>query len=411
MKRSGVIGAGIVGLATALSLQESGRQVVLIDRLLPGEGTSSGNAGIISTGAVHPESMPGMWKEIPAMTLNWMAPVRLRPSYLFEFLPWLVRFLRNGNVQTAEQASIAISALSASALEHFQPLLSKAGAQQLIRQHGTLYVYETKAEFAKAKEECAYRDRRGVVYQLLDGVALHKLEPSLSVNLAGAILTPNSAHTISPLALSQKFFELFSQQGGEYIQEQVSGFTCDGSTVAAIQAEQEIDVDEVFVTAGAYSGVLAKQLGSKVPLDTERGYHLMLPRPGMDLHHNLIFPVRGFAATSMQDGLRLAGTVEFAGLDAAPDYSRAEHLAKCAANVLPGLQTKEGVCWMGFRPSVPDSIPVISASPHYQNVFFGFGHGHLGLTQSAITGAILAALAGDKETPVDCEPYRIDRRW
>lgn len=411
MKRSGVIGAGIVGLATALSLQESGRQVVLIDRLLPGEGTSSGNAGIISTGAVHPESMPGIWKEIPAMTLNRMAPVRLRPGYLLEFLPWLARFLRNGNEQTAEQASIAISALSSSALLHFEPLLCKADAKQLIRQHGTLYIYETEAEFAKAKEECAYRDRRGIVYQLLDAAALQKLEPSLGANLAGAILTPNSAHTISPLALSRKFFELFQQQGGEYIQAHVNGFSRDSNRVSAIQAGQHISIDEVFVTAGAYSGNLAKQLGSKVPLDTERGYHLMLPQPGIELHHNLIFPVRGFAATSMQNGLRLAGTVEFAGLDAAPDYSRAECLAKCAAAVLPGLKTDDGECWMGFRPSVPDSIPVISASPHYQNAFFGFGHGHLGLTQSAITGAILAALADGKEPPVDCEPYRIDRRW
>lgn len=411
MKQSSVIGAGIVGLATALALQESGRQVVLIDRLPPGEGTSSGNAGIISIGAVHPESMPDIWKEIPGMTLNRTAPLRLRPGYLLQFLPWLFRFLRNANTETAEIASIAISALSHSALSHFEPLLREAGAEHLMRQHGTLYIYETQAQFAKAKEECAYRDRRGVDYQLLDGAELLKLEPSLSAGLAGAVFTPNSAHTISPLALSRKLFEMFQQRGGSFIQTQVQGFSCDGNRVTEVQAERPIKTDEVFITAGAYSKRLAKKLGSHVPLDTERGYHLMLPHPGIVLHHNLLFPVLGFAATSMEAGLRLAGTVEFAGLDAPPDYSRARHLAKRAATVLPDLQTEGGECWMGYRPSVPDSIPVISASPHFENAYFGFGHGHLGLTQSAITGALLVALADDKETPVDCEPYRIDRRW
>jgi D-amino-acid dehydrogenase len=411
MKNASVIGAGIIGLATALSLQESGREVTLIDRLSPGEGTSSGNAGIISTGSVHPESLPGIWKEIPNMTLNSLAPLRLRPAYFWRSLPWLLRFLRNANERTAERASIAISALSKPALEYYAPLLERAGAEQLVQQHGTLYVYETAAQFAQAKKDCSYRDRRGINYRLLDSAALHELEPSLKAGLAGGILTPDSAHTVSPIGLSKKFFALFQRRGGRFIQSEVDGFDIEKDRVVAIRSEQKVQTDEVFVTAGAYSGSLARQLGSVVPLDTERGYHLMLPDSGIQLHHNIIFPARGFAATSMEDGLRLAGTVEFAGLKAAPDYSRARRLAKSAAAVLPNVQTDNGKPWMGFRPSVPDSIPVISASPHFQNAYFGFGHGHLGLTQAAITGAILVALANGEEPPVASEPYRIDRSW
>jgi D-amino-acid dehydrogenase len=253
MKKASVIGAGIVGLATALSLQENGRQVTLIDRLPPGEGTSSGNAGIISTGSVHPESMPGIWKEIPAMTLKRLAPVRVRPSYLWHSLPWFVRFLANANERQAEKASIAISALSKPALEYYAPLLSKAGAEPLVHQHGTLYVFETPAQFAQAKTDCSYRDRRGVNYQLLDGAVLRELEPSLKAGLAGGILTPDSAHTLSPIALSRKFFALFQQQGGRYIQSEVNGFNVEGNRVASIQSEPEVKTDEVFITAGAYS--------------------------------------------------------------------------------------------------------------------------------------------------------------
>lgn len=233
----------------------------------------------------------------------------------------------------------------------------------------------------------------------------------MKTGLAGGILTPDSAHTVSPLELSRKFFALFQQQGGEFIQSKVTGFQCEGQRVTAVRCRQTLSCDELFITAGAYSVSLLKQLGSKVPLDTERGYHLMLAKPGFDLYHNLIFPDRAFAATSMLEGLRLAGTVEFAGLKVAADYSRAFNLANSAAEVFPNLQKENGELWMGFRPSVPDSVPVISASPNYRNAYFGFGHGHLGLTQAAVTGAMLTGLAEGKLPGIECEAYRVDRRW
>ena len=404
-----VIGAGIVGLCTALYLQETGRAVTLIDRLPPGEGTSFGNAGIISSGSVHPEAMPGIWKEIPHMLLQRLAPISVRPAYMPRLLPWFLRFLASSSTRRADASSVAIHALASRALEYLQPIVNKAGAQDLLRQSGVIYVHETPAQFAKAKLDCAYYERRGVDYELLDSAALAQQEPALRKGLAGGVLIRSAAQTLSPLALSQKLFALFIEQGGEFRQEEVAGFITEGGRVRAVRSVSDLPCAEVFVTAGAYSGALSKQLGSAVPLDTERGYHLHCAAPGVELVRPLLFGGRAFAATSMQDGLRLAGTVEFAGLKAPPLYRRAQVLGEQARDLFPGLNTAQGKPWMGYRPSMPDTVPVISASPHFANAFFGFGHGHLGLTQGAVTGALLALLADAKPSPIDLAQYRIDR--
>jgi len=435
-----VVGAGIVGICTALYLQEKGRQVTLIDRMPPGEGTSSGNAGIISVGSVHPEAMPGIWKEIPHMLLQRMAPIALRPAYAPRLLPWFARFLSSSSPAKADQSSAAISALSSRALDYLQPLVDKAGARALLRQEGTLYINETPSQFAAARLNCSYYQRRDVDYQLVDGSELADLEPNLRSGLAGAVLVPAGAQTLSPLALSRSLFRLFQQQGGEFLAAEVRGFKLEGKRVTALYTDRDMPSNqmlfsqelsnqklsnqelsnqvpcrEVFITAGAYSKTLAKQLGSSVPLDTERGYSVDLPSPGIELKRPLLFAGRAFAATSMTDGLRLAGTVEFAGLKAAPNYQRAHNLARQAAYLFPRLNApegqNEGIPWMGFRPSVPDTVPVISASPHFDNAFFGFGHGHLGLTQAAVTGAMLAALAAGEDCPLAISPFRVDRAW
>lgn len=404
-----VVGAGIVGLCTALYLQESGRSVTLIDRLPAGEGTSLGNAGIISTGSVHPEAMPGIWKEIPHMLLQRLAPISVRATYMPRLLPWFIRFLVSSSPSRADASSAAIHGLASRALDYLKPLVDKAAAQDLLRQSGVINVYETPAQFAKAKEDCAYYERRGVHYKVLDSAALAEQEPALRPGLAGGVLIASAAQTLSPLALSKKLFALFLEQGGVFKQEEVTGFAIEDGQLNAVRTREAIPCREVFITAGAYSGTLSKLLGSAVPLDTERGYHLHCPTPGIALARPLLFAGRAFAATSMQDGLRLAGTVEFAGLKAPMAVQRAQVLGEQARHLFPGLNTEQGKPWLGYRPSLPDTIPVISPSPHYRNVFFGFGHGHLGLTQGAVTGALLALLADNKPTPFDLAPYRINR--
>jgi len=406
-----VVGAGIVGLATALSLQQSNRKVILIDRLQPGTGTSAGNAGIISTGSVFPEAMPGIWKEIPGMLLRPMAPVAIQPAYLPRFLPWLLKFLASSSAVVYQRATTAIGALSSRALEFYDPLIAAAGAEHLIRRSGMFYVYETEKAFAKAVALRSELPASTVDYEVLTGQQLAEIEPQLSPRLAGAIFIPGAAYTVSPLGLSEAFFNLFLQQGGEFVQAEVSGFELGSEQVTAVLANARYQSDEVFITAGAYSAKLARQLGSKVPLETERGYHLNLPQADIELHNSLLFTERGMGITPMENGLRLAGTVEFGGLDAPPDYRRAQVLGEHGKSLLPGLNTEGGEVWMGYRPSVPDSVPVISASPQLSNVYYGFGHGHLGLTQAAVTGAILTALADGANHSVDSQPYRIDRAW
>ncbi|MEO1081159.1 MAG: FAD-dependent oxidoreductase [Pseudomonadota bacterium] len=406
-----VVGAGVIGLCTALYLQEKGRTVSLIDRLPPGEGTSSGNAGIISAGAAQPEAMPGIWKDMPGMVLGRLAPVSLRFTYLPRFLPWLRRFIASSSPSRAEASSVAIRGLSRHARVFLEPLAARAGAGTLLKQEGLLYIYEEEDEFCRAKQNCAFYDRRGVDYRIIESRELGDLEPALRPGLAGGVLIPEAAHTLSPLALSRALFDLFQRQGGGFHQEEVGGFQTSGGRVTAVQASQQFNCSEVFVTAGAWSHLLARQLGSDVPLDTERGYHQELPDPGLELKQPLLFARRAFCATSMRDGLRLAGTVEFAGLAAAPDYRRARVLAEHARELFPRVNTSGGKSWMGYRPSLPDSVPVVSRSPHFANVYYGFGHGHLGLTLSGVTGATLAALATGGEAPVDTSLYRIDRKF
>ncbi|MEM9315124.1 MAG: FAD-dependent oxidoreductase, partial [Pseudomonadota bacterium] len=373
-----VVGAGIVGLCTALYLQEKGRKVLLIDRRPAGEGTSSGNAGIISVGSAHPEAMPGIWRAVPEMVLGRLAPVSLRPAYLPRFLPWFRLFIANSAPRRAEASSIAIHSLSRHARTFLEPLAIRAGAGTLLKQQGLLHVYEDKKEFARAKENCAFYVRRGVDHRIIEGHELTDLEPALRPDLGGGVFIPEGAHTLSPLALSKALLELFRRQGGSFCQEAVCGFHTVGNRVTSVQTARQIDCGEVFVTAGAWSHVLARRLGSDVPLDTERGYHQELPDPGLELRQPVLFSRRAFCATSMRDGLRLAGTVEFAGLTAAPDYRRARVLARHARDLFPRVNTDGGKSWMGYRPSLPDSVPVVSRSPRFANAYFGFGHGHLG---------------------------------
>ena len=411
MKRAVVVGAGIVGLSTALYLQKKERHVTLVDPLPPGEGASYGNAGIISVGSVHPESTPGIWREIPGMLFRAPAPVRLRPAYLLPFLPWLMRFLMNSRQTRYLQSAVAMHALSSQAMEYLEPLVREAGAEQWIKRQGSLYVYGERHQFDRALQQNGLRQRLGVHCQVLRGGEVNEAEPALAAGLAGALLVPGACHTVSPVKLSRSLFELFLRRGGNFLQTRVTHFQRQGWRVVQFEAAGNRVSDEVFITAGAYSKDLARLLGSSMPLDTERGYHVVMPEPGVSLARPILFPPQGFAATSMADGLRLAGTVEFAGLQADPDYRRTGLMVQAARRFLPELIGQGEQPWMGYRPSLPDSLPVISRSPRLDNVYFGFGHGHLGLTMAAVTGATLAAMAAEEAPPVDTTPYRIDRRY
>jgi len=406
-----VIGAGVVGLCCARALQRDGRNVVLIDPDEPGSGTSYGNAGILSTGSVVPEATPGLWKRLPKMLTDPLSPLAIRPTYAPVLLPYFLQLVRNSTPSRIEELSTAIANLVVPGIDSYRQLLNDSDVPtQLIRHNGCLYLYETEAIKRGAEADNDLRRARGINIDVLGPDETKQMLPSLGIPVAGAVLATESGHTINPLGLSQALADLIRGDGGTFLRARVTGFDLHDNKVAAVKTDQgDHAVAGVVIAAGAFSRPLAAALGSKVPLETERGYHVMLPTPNIDLRLPILVGGHGYAVTPMENGLRVAGTVEFGGLKAPPNYRRADILLRHAKRLFPDLNDAGAERWMGYRPSLPDSLPVISRSPHVDNASFAFGHGHLGLSLAAVTGRMIADMTAGRTPVVDPVPYRIDR--
>ena len=406
-----VIGAGIVGLCCARTLQRRGRQVSVVDHSAPGTGTSFGNAGIISAGSVLPEGHPGLWKQLPGLLLDRKGPLTIRPSYLPQLLPWLLRFMANSTPGRAEEISKALATIILPSVHHYMDLLDDVPSDQVpIRRQGCLYLYPQARDLAAAAPDNAARKRRGVAVELLGPDEVRQLVPALGPDMAGGALATESGHTTSPLALSQLLAAQIEAAGGSFVRAKVTGFTIGADGPTYVRTDQgDRAVGDVVIAAGAFSKALAAELGNRVPLDTERGYHMMLPQPGVEVRVPMLIPSLGFGVTPMDDGLRLAGTVEFGGLKAPPNYDRARILVDHAKQLFPDLDGAGGKPWMGYRPSMPDSLPVVSRSSRFDRVFYAFGHGHLGLSLGAVTGRMIADLVQDRPSDIDPSLFRADR--
>lgn len=411
-RRATVIGAGLVGLCTALYLQRAGFTVRLIDRDPPGEGASFGNAGVIAIDSVEPVATPGVMAQVPRMLLNDLAPLSIRWGYMPRLAPWLIRFILASRPARVEEISIALKDICNQALAAYLPLMEAVGAMPMLKRGGWLSVFETDAGFARAKASIALRRRRGVNMEILRAEEVRQMEPALSPAIRHAVHFPDYCWVTDPLRLSQTLADGFRHHGGELVRAEVKGFEVGADGPRRVLTDSggfDIAGDVVVIAAGAHSRVLAKQLGAGVPLDTERGYHVMLPEPGVELRIPVSHAEWGFVGTPMENGLRFAGTVELGGLDAPPNWRRADVLLRHARRVYPELNTDGAEPWMGFRPSMPDSLPVVGPSPRHPNVYLAFGHGHLGLTLAAISGAMIAAMATGQAPAVDPTPFRADR--
>lgn len=405
-----VVGAGVIGTAIAEQLQSRGDRVLLVDRAEPGSGCSSGNAGHFATDAVLPLANPQTILSIPKMLMDPLGPLAIRWSYLPSMLPWLLRFARAALPANARASARTLRELNRRSIASFDRLLARTGLQDLMVKRGALTLYQTEKGRRAHRATVAVLRDYGIEIEELDTGALRELEPALSESLVGGLYFPNTAHTVNPLRLVRELARVFRAGGGTFERAEVQRLTPQADGEVAVQLDNgALNARRVIVAAGAWSKSLAAQLGCRVPLDTERGYHLMLPQPSVELERPLVSFERSFVMTPMEEGLRLAGTVELAGLKAPPNYRRADILYRHAEAILPGLRRDDAQRWMGFRPSLPDSLPVIGRAPNRKNIYFAFGHQHLGLTQAAITAEIIADLVEGRPPEVDIRPLAVDR--
>jgi D-amino-acid dehydrogenase len=403
-----IVGAGIVGCATALTLAAEGHRVTVFDPDAPGAGTSSGNAGAIVTGSVTPNATPAVLKALPSYLLDRNSPAVLRLRHAPRVLPWLLRFIRAGTPAEVDRIAAALSPLVSRSLEAHQALAALAGAEGLITREGWLKVYASEADFAATALDRRLMDRHGVNYRILNRQEVAELEPDLDPALCTIGLhQPESGFVRFPRGLAQAYFDAAARRGALHLREKVRGVARRPGGVTVHVDGNAKNFDHLVICAGAWSSLLARQLGDRVSLDTERGYHIAFgPGTASLMRGPVVFPALSLVLSPMHDGIRLVSGDELAGLTAPPDYSRIRALIPRAYRALPALRDAAPATeWMGFRPSTPDSLPVIGPSAHGAEVIHAYGHGHLGLTLSAITARMVADTIAGRPAAFDPTPY------
>lgn len=403
-----VIGAGAVGLSTALYAQMAGMEVTVVERVHPGAGASSHNGGIFSLGNCLPTSTPEVIWGLPKMLLDPLSPLAIRWSYLPRLTPWLIHFLRVGTPTRIEKISQAIASLLEKSVEAYQPLLDDPS---LLAPGGHIIGFADARGFDSAAHSIEIRRRRGVPFDIIDAKGVTRLDPSLAKSFHKAILVRDAPFVAEPAHLVEALAIRFRSNGGVLLVDQATGFQQrDGEVTAVLMNGGRLPTGSVVVAAGAWSKRLATALGNRVPLDTERGYGVHLPHPGVTLRLPVISWDHHLALTpTTAGGLRIVGTDELAGLEAPPDFDRARRLIETTRRLLPGLDVGDAEMWMSFRPSMPDSLPVIGKASGATNGFLAFGHGHIGFTTAAITGKLVSQLMTGVETDIDPTPFRPDR--
>ena len=409
-KHIAVVGAGVVGLATAVRLRRDGYRVSLFDPDEPGNRTSSGNAGLIMTAQISPLSAPGLWRKVPGMLADPEGPLVVRWQNLPRLTPWFVRFLNNSRWSRYERIAETLTPLVTRSLGSWQTLVGSYEGSRLFRQDGLLYVFRHRKNFIAGQKEVEFRRRHGIPGEVIQPEELRQMEPALAPELAGGVLYPESGHCTDPAALSASLASAFRQGGGEVRRAEVKQLgQGPHGLVRLTTSDSEMDFDEVVVAAGIWSPKLVKAFGVKPVLAAERGYHLMLTQPEISLRRPIGAGDDKFVITPMAKGIRLAGTAEFAGVDAPPDWRRSDVLLGMAKRLFPEINGEATATrWMGSRPSTPDSLPLIGRTPKNPRVICAFGHSHLGLTLGAVTAELVSDIVRGRG-PNGIEALKPDR--
>jgi glycine/D-amino acid oxidase-like deaminating enzyme len=408
-KHIAVVGAGIVGLAIAVRLRREGYRVSLFDPAEPGSQTSSGNAGLIMTAQISPLSSPGLWRKVPGMLTDKEGPLVMRWQHFPRLTPWFLRFLNNSRWSRYEAIAEALTPLVTRSLDSWLALVGPHEGSRLFRRDGVLYVFRHKKNFIAGQKELEFRRRYGVPGEVIPPEELRQMEPALAPDLAGGVLYPETGHCTDPLSLSASLISAFRQGGGEVRRVEVKELSPSSQGVLVTTSEGEMKFDEVVVAAGIWSPKLVKRFGVRPMLAAERGYHLMLTHPNISLRRPVTAGDDRFVITPMTRGIRLAGTAEFASVNAPPDWRRSDILLGMAQRLFPEIDGEATATkWMGARPSTPDSLPIIGRTPKNFRVICAFGHSHLGLTLGAVTAEMVSDIVGDRPSQ-GIEPLRPDR--
>ena len=405
-----VIGAGIIGLSIALKLQSEGRSVTVIDRKGIAAEASQGNAGAFAFSDIVPLATPGIMRRAPKWLLDPLGPLSVPPAYALKIAPWMLRLWR-ASWQDRYEASLAaqtqLMTVSQAALER---QIKAVNGEGLMQRDGQLQLYEGAREYKASLPGWELRGEHGIQFELLDSPQkIAEIQPGLDARFTHASFTPTWMNTCDPAHWAKHIAQHFIERGGVIEMDEVKSLSQKDDQVSLATRNGEYHAKQVVVAAGAWSHQLAKTLGDKIPLETERGYNTTLPASAFDLKTHLTFGGHGFVVSKIAGGVRVGGAVELGGLDLAPNYKRSEILLQKASKFLPDLNIEGGRQWMGFRPSMPDSLPVISSAPNASNVIYAFGHGHLGLTQSAGTAELVTALITGSETAMPLQAFSASR--
>ncbi|CAN7287983.1 FAD-binding oxidoreductase [Mesorhizobium amorphae] len=405
-----IVGGGIIGICVAAYLTKAGRNVTIFDRTGICEETSSGNAAAFAFSDVLPLAHKGMIRQLPKWLADPLGPLSIPPAYLPKLLPWLFRFWRAGRADLYEASLAAQVGMMRLAEAEWMDLLDRSGTRPMLREDGSLELYESKAEFKASLPGWTERQRFGIGFRHIVGDELAGLQPGLSPRFIKATFVPGWKTVADPKLLGKAVWAYAENLGARFEKTRIERVDAgqDGATLTLADGTTR-RARQLIIAAGAWSHLLAKNLGERIPLETERGYNTTLPKTAFDVKRQLIFSGHGFVITPLDTGLRVGGAVELGGIERPPNYARSKALLEKAKVFLPGLDPAGGREWMGFRPSLPDSLPVIGGARKSPSIVYAFGHGHLGLTQSAATGRLIRDLVLGQTPPIDLAPFSPQR--
>ncbi|MEM6985391.1 MAG: FAD-dependent oxidoreductase [Pseudomonadota bacterium] len=401
-----VVGAGIVGVSTAIELLRAGQRVTLIDRGEPGEGTSFGNGGVLASCAVVPVTVPGLLKKAPKMLFSADQPLFLKWSYLPKLVPWLLKYLKHANADDARRIASAMNPIVGDSLADHQALAAGTAAERWLSPSEYLFLYRDRAAYEADSFAWDIRRVEGFSWRELEGDEVDALDPNISKDIRFVAALPDHGHIKDPGRYVKDLAAHAIEQGAVWRQGTVDDVVRENGQAVGVRIDGEtLHADDVVIATGAWSRALTDKLGVSIPLESERGYHLELVEPSFMPPAPCMVASGKFVMTPMDGRLRLAGVVEFGGLDAPPSRAPIELLKRQATQALPGLTWRDTREWLGHRPAPTDSIPLIGELEHLRGTWFGFGHQHVGLTGGPKTGRLLAQMISGKVPNIDMTPY------